>query len=551
MTNLSATIANSLWHLANVPAYLQFRRALLDPGVAQRRRLRCYLEPNAHTAFGKEHRFARIQSYDEFSRRVPLRHYEELVPWIKRIRRGEPHVLTREPVTHLVPTSGSTSARKLIPFTRGLQREFNAGIGAWLCDLYRQMPGLAGGPAYWSITPALQDTEAESAAVPIGFEADTAYLGGAKKWLVDAVMAVPSALQRAASLDAFRYATLLSLLRCRELRLISVWHPSFLSLLLDALPAHWEELLDDVDRGGCRCSDMFPESDRRQLISNPMPKRARELSTLNPLQPETLWPKLGLISCWGDGAAATALGELRRRFSRTRFQAKGLLATEAFVTLPFGAYQPLAINSHFFEFIDDEGQVHLADHLREGGEYEVVITTAGGLWRYRLGDRVAVNGWVGRTPSLRFLGRAGNVSDRFGEKLSEAFVSEVLGDLFREGTPRFALLAPDENAAGCRYTLYLEGVPPPDCVEALDRALRRNPQYAWCRDLGQLLGPRLFVIAGSGYERFAVRQAMNGARLGDIKPAVLSRLPGWSEIFAGHYLSRPIAADAPDAALLR
>ena len=238
---------------------------------------------------------------------------------------------------------------------------------------------------------------------------------------------------------------------------------------------------------------------------------------------------------------------LRRRFPRTHFQAKGLLATEAFLTLPFGAHQPLAINSHFFEFIDDEGRVHLADGLREAGEYEVAVTTAGGLWRYRLGDRVAVNGRVGQTPSLRFLGRAGNVSDRFGEKLSEAFVAEVLSELFRERVPRFALLAPDEKAAGCRYTLYVEGVPPSDCVEALDRALRRNSQYAWCRDVGQLPPPRLFVIACDGFERFVERQAASGARLGDIKPAALSRSSGWSDVFAGAYLERSLCGLAVEA----
>lgn len=536
---LSAAIANSLWGLANVPAYLRFRRAFPEPGVAQRRRLRRYLEANANTAFGREHSLAEVQSYEEFARRVPLRDYEGHLPWIERIRQGEPNVLTRELVTHLVPTSGSTSARKLIPFTRGLQREFNEGIAPWLCDLYRQMPGLAGGPAYWSITPALGEPKTEASAVPIGFEADSAYLGGAKKRLVEAVMAVPPVVQRAESLDAFRYATLLALLRCRDLRLVSVWHPSFLSLLLDALPSQWEHLLADVERGSCRCAHAFPEAARGELQFSPRPKRAGELGKLNPRQPETLWPNLGLISCWGDGAATLPLRGLRRRFPRTHFQAKGLLATEAFVTLPFEAHQPLAINSHFFEFVDDEGRVHLVDGLREGAEYEVVVTTSGGLWRYRLGDRVVVNGWVGRTPSLCFLGRAGNVSDRFGEKLSEAFVAEVLSDLFRKGAPHFALLAPDEDAAGCRYTLYVEGVPQPDLAEALDRALRRNPHYAWCRDLGQLLAPRLFVVVQNGFECFIERQSAHGARLGDIKPAALSRLSGWSEIFQGCYLPGP------------
>ncbi|MEO6184545.1 MAG: GH3 auxin-responsive promoter family protein, partial [Verrucomicrobiota bacterium] len=66
---------------------------------------------------------------------------------------------------------------------------------------------------------------------------------------------VPSLVQRAASLETFRYATLLCLLRCRDLRLISVWHPSFLSLLLDALPSHWKNLLFDIEKGACRFAD--------------------------------------------------------------------------------------------------------------------------------------------------------------------------------------------------------------------------------------------------------------------------------------------------------
>jgi len=46
--------------------------------------------------------------------------------------------------------------------------------------------------------------------------------------------------------EAFRWTTLLMLLRARELRLISVWHPSFLALLFEPLPLWWDGLLDDL-----------------------------------------------------------------------------------------------------------------------------------------------------------------------------------------------------------------------------------------------------------------------------------------------------------------
>ena len=298
---LTATIANTLWSASNLPAYARFRRALHQPEIAQQRKLRGYLEHNAHTAFGKAHGFDTIRSYEEFARRVPLADYDSFVPWIARIRRGETNVLTDGRVTHLIPTSGSTGARKLIPFTAGLQREFDAAIGTWLVDLQRQLPGLLGGPAYWSVTPVLGDGIVEESAVPIGFDSDMAYLGGARQRLAQAVMAVPPNVQHAGSLDTFRYETLLHLLACRELRLISVWHPSFLTLLLDALPTHWERLLDDIARGA-----------GDSLV--PLPGRADELRSAEPARTNHPLAGIACSQLLGRWSGGLALADLQRRF---------------------------------------------------------------------------------------------------------------------------------------------------------------------------------------------------------------------------------------------
>jgi hypothetical protein len=557
-----SAIANAVWAATNFGDYARFRRALARPALAQSQLLNDYVQCNAGTAFGIARDFGTIENYETFARRVPLAGYDASEPWIERIRRGESNVLTRDRVTHLVPTSGTSRARKLIPFTTGLQREFNAAVGPWLVDLLCQAPGIAGGPHYWSITPAgaqpfgCSATESEPrscgperkyAPVRVGFDSDAAYLGGARARIVDSIMAVPAAVQSARSIEAFRYATLLSLLRCSELRLVSVWHPSFLSLLLDVLPQLWEALLKDIAQGTCLCAEDFPSGSPFGRQMKPLPARARELCGANPLNPESLWPRLAVVSCWADGPAAFAAAELKQRFPNVLIQPKGLLATEAFVTLPFGSHHPLAVTSHFFEFLDDAGRIHLTEDLEPGGAYEVVVTTGGGLWRYRLGDTVRVDGFVGKTPSLTFLGRAGNVSDRFGEKLSESFVAGILSELFEGTHPCFALLAPDEDVAGWRYTLYLEGEARPNLAQQLDLALWRNPQYAWCRKLGQLLPLRVFQISGSGYEIFAKRLAANGARIGDIKPALLSKLGGWSELFRGGY----VAASEEAVALLQ
>ncbi|HUR45225.1 MAG TPA: GH3 auxin-responsive promoter family protein [Candidatus Saccharimonadales bacterium] len=535
-----AAIANALWQASNLPAYRRYKRGLRNPGQVQRVKLHAYLQRNSHTAFGKAHNFAKLSTWQEFKKAVPARDHAEFIPWLDQIRAGEQNVLSHERITHLIPTSGSTGPRKLIPFTAGLQREFDAGIAGWMLDLSLRTPGLAGGPAYWSITPALKGAESESSAVPIGFESDTAYLGGAKKHLVDALMAVPAWVQTAENMEAFRYVTLLFLLRCPELRLISVWHPSYLSLLLDAAVRNWEDLLADIRDGRCRHASAFPKAFRSSAAGKPAPKLASKLARSGPDRPQKFWPNLKVVSCWADGAAALGADTLRKLLANTLVQAKGLLATEAFVTLPFGEQLPLAINSHFFEFIDGHGNVHLADGLQHGEEYEIVVTTAGGLWRYRLRDRVRVTGFLEKTPSLQFLGRTGNTSDRFGEKLSETFVTEVMREIFMACniSPRFALLAPDEDTLGCRYTLYIEVGRTEALADAMERALGKNPHYAYCRELGQLLPLEVFTIHERGYEAFVRHQGKQGKRLGEVKPATLSPQSGWSTIFAGAYVTR-------------
>ena len=531
--NLAATLANTAWLAASLPAHAHFRRSLRNPSNAQAQRLRHLLAHHANTVYGRRHAFASIKTYEEFTYRVPPITYDGLVPWITRIQSGEPNVLTREPVTHLIPTSGSTSARKLIPFTAALQTEFNAAIGPWIVDLFMRNPSLTGGPAYWSISPLDREHTPSPSVVPIGFADDSDYLGGTRARIVESILAAPSALRHLNNLDHFRYVTLLCLVRQPDLRLISVWHPSFLSLLLDSLSGLWTALLADIRNGTCRYSTEIPQSVRTVLHCRPDPARAAQLSRADPCAPLTLWPALRVVSCWTDAYAVHALASLRPRLPGITFQPKGLLATEAFVTIPFGNAHPLAVCSHFFEFITDGGRFVRAHELRLGETYEVVVTTAGGLWRYCLGDRVVVTGFVGQTPSLRFLGRTGNGTDLCGEKITEEFAAQVitLVTATLSAPARFALLAPSPAAIPPCYTFYLEADADTSIAKRLDIALRANPHYALCRDLGQLGPVQFFPIASRGYEQFTAAERSRGARLGEIKPVALSRHTDWSQHF--------------------
>lgn len=518
-------LGNLAWVGANFAGRRRFERAVGDCEGAQRDLLLRYLADNAQTAYGRAHGFHELRDAEEYRDRVPAVTYDDLEPWVDRVATGEADVLTHEPVLLFEPSSGSTRAAKRIPYTAGLQAEIRGAVAPWMWDLYTRWPALLGGPAYWSITPVARRDPGEAGAVPVGFEEDSAYLGGIFKGLLDRVLAVPGGVRRVHDVATFRRVTLLFLLGRPDLRLISVWHPTFLLSLLDRLAASWDDLLADLAAGYA-----VPGAD---LAVPAAPARARALRDADPRDVRALWPDLALVSCWGDAHARPAADALRARLPGVTVQGKGLIATEGFVTIPYRDRPVLAVSSHFYEFADDAGGSRFAWELADGAEYSVMLTTAGGLYRYRLRDRVRVRGFYESTPCLEFVGKEDQVSDLRGEKLSAGFVGAVLAAVLpARPAPPFAMLAPELDADPPGYVLYLGGdAAPRDLGAALERGLRENPHYAYAVDLGQLAPARVVAVGGRGYERYSDRLVAEGRRLGDIKPTPLSARGGWGAVF--------------------
>ena len=517
--NGSAAIANALWLASGMGAARRFHRALSDPKVVQQAWLKSQLARNVSSEFGRRYDFASIGDYASYAKRVPMMDYGDIESDIERIARGAPNVLACGHVSHLAPTSGSTGGRKRIPFSASLTEAFNAAVFPWMHDLVRQRPPIMGGPAYWSVSPLSDEASGQAGAVPTGFADDAEYLGGSRAWLVRKALAVPSEVRFAGDPESFWKLTLLALLRCRDLRLISVWHPSFLELLVSAAKPSFAELVSAVAKGDCPWIEALPPSMRSPWRAVPDRARAEELRRIGPDDWPAWWPQLQVVSCWGEQAAESGWRALGAKLPHVLVQAKGLLATECVVTVPLDGEHPLAVSSHFFEFLDERGDCRRAHELERGGRYEVIVTNGGGLWRYRLGDMVECTGFLRATPSLRFLGRAGRTSDLRGEKLSEPFVAEVFRDLWGADRPAWAALRPRESDGLAGYDLLIT----PDGIhgglaERLDTALSRNPHYALARRLGQLAPVRAFAVSPDA----ALQELMSfRGRLGDAKPSVL------------------------------
>jgi hypothetical protein len=550
MEIVPAKAVNSLWQVSCYPAWWKFKRAAGGVESTQYNLLKDYLGKNKDTKYGMRYGFERIDSVSSFQKNVPITTYDDYIEEIDEIGNGSANVLTSSPVRMFEPSSGSTAPSKLIPYTDQLQREFQAAISAWIYNLFQNYPELKGGPAYWSISPLTEGRKYTPGGIAIGFEEDSVYLGRLGKVLVDPLMAVPGTVKGIGDIENFRYATLLCLLACPDLRIISVWNPTFLQLLLEPMGGWWSRLLNDLKTGRVNPPGVLGEGGNSDIKPNPL--RADRLAEVEPSDYMAIWPGLKLISCWMDGPAGPYAEALRSLFPGVIFQGKGLISTEAFVSFPLVGLSgaALAVNSHFFEFLplDSSGQAvfegdpHLAHQLEKGEWYSVVVTTGGGLYRYHLQDIVEVLDHYQQIPLLRFIGKTDHVSDWFGEKLNERFVATILKEVFSSFNlePVFAIIAPTDEGGDFRYRLYLEL---PDeqhgdldrngLMEAVEAKLCGNFHYAYCRKLGQISHVDLYLINRNAREAYLSACNARGQRMGDIKPKFLEKTSGWEKHFEG------------------
>jgi hypothetical protein len=487
-------------------ASLRLRSLLGDPGAAQREQLACIVRNNRRSRFGRAHDFASIEDPAGYARRVPVRCYEELLPWIDAAAGGEAGALTEEAIVAFEETGGSTAGPRLVPYTAAGLAEFQRGLHAWLDDLLVALPALAQGRFYWSISPAGRAPHLTASGIAVGLSSDAAYFGTVLAPSIVATLAVPAAVAACQDIREWRRQTLAHLLACEDLVMISVWSPSFLTSLLSSARG-------DLDELARRCADLAPGG------------RARADQVLRELQREQpdyarIWPRLALISCWDQAGSRGQAQAVRDAFPGVCMQGKGLLATEGLVSLPLHdqPFPVLALQSGYFEFRDAAGAMHTVEAVQDEAEYELVLSNASGLYRYAIGDRVRVRGFAGRTPRLEFCGRDAG-TDLCGEKLSEAFVLRALAP----HALRFGALAVDP--AAMRYVLLLDAAETPAdtatrMAEQVECALHRNPQYAHARSVGQL-GALAVARCLDPVERWTALRLRAGQRLGDIKLPVL------------------------------
>lgn len=408
----------------------------------------------------------------DYLRRTPIVGHNELDSYIAKLGFGECDVLFNGAPVAFERTGGSTGGSKLIPYSREGLLDFQRALAPWFFQVIEQHK--ISGSVYFSTSPAARASE-RFGGLSVGLP-DGAYLGDeAGAWLMQRA-AVPPRIANITEIHAWRQATLDHLRMARNLELISVWSPTFLLSLFDGITNTGNQ-----------------------------------------------WPHLKVISCWASGSAQRYLGEVARMFPHAIIEPKGLLATEGVVTVPDREGAPRLTRYGYYEF-RQEGCCYDASELTEGNEYEVIVTTASGLYRYASGDRIRCErSCPDGDPIVEFIGRDSLSSDLVGEKLTDAFVGTCLN-----GATGFAMLVPRVDPAG--YVLISDGNIPNEFAHALDERLCQNPQYYYARRMNQIT-PVSLLSCSRPLEIYESVMRHRGTRVGDIKPAALRGEGFWLQLF--------------------
>ena len=89
---------------------------MTDPVTTQFTVWQDLLAAGQYTEYGRQHHFSHIQSLAQYKQQVPICEYDDLKPFIDRMMKGEENVLWNTPVNWFAKSSGTTSERsKFIP----------------------------------------------------------------------------------------------------------------------------------------------------------------------------------------------------------------------------------------------------------------------------------------------------------------------------------------------------------------------------------------------------------------------------------------------------
>ena len=454
------------------PRYRELEQYATRADQLQDRVMQRLVHSASRTEWGKRYDYASIHTYSDFKNRVPIQTYEEIKPYVERLRKGEQNLLWPSEIRWFAKSSGTTNDKsKFLPVSRESLHDTHYRGGQDAVAVYLH-----------------QNPESRF------FTGKGLILGGSH---------APN-LNTNHSLVGDLSAILIENIN-PLVNLIRV--PGKATALMEHFEPKMEAIANETIHANVTNLSGVP-SWMLVLIHHILEKTGRQ--TL-----EEVWPNLEVF--FHGGVAFTPYREQYRQLIRSprMHYVETYNASEGY----FGTQDDPADSSMllmidygvFYEFIpledvgSDNPRIVPLTEVEMGKNYAMVISTSAGLWRYMIGDTVKFT----RKNPYKFVitGRTKHFINAFGEELivdnAEKGLAKACAETGAQISDYSAAPVFMDERGKCRHQWLIEFARMPDNLDkfarVLDDTLKEvNSDYEAKRQNNLALQPLEVIVARPG-----------------------------------------------------
>ena len=412
----------------------------------QEKTLKQLIARSQHTAFGKDHHFDEIHTYEDFKARVPIRNYEQSRPWLDRVVKGEEDISWPGKPLYLAKTSGTTSGAKYIPISKeSIQCQVAGARDALMMYMSETAKTgfLNGKMMFLSGSPEIEENE---------YGIKTGRLSGIVNHFV------PSYLQR------------------------------------NKVPTYEANIIEDWEEKVKAIVKEVSKEDLRLISGIPpwVQMFFEELEAQTGKQPLEVWPNLQVFV--QGGVDYSPYAPIFDQYFQDRVDIVEVFpASEGFFayqnTQEDDGLMLMPDNGIFFEFVpmdeygkEDPQRLSLGE-VEKDVQYALILSSNAGLWAYDIGDTVK---FTSLEPfKLRVTGRVKHFISAFGEHVISEEVNKAIleaqksaGGEFQEFTVA-PLIVEAKGESAHEWLIEFTEIPSnwELFIDALDQALRKQNAY--------------------------------------------------------------------------
>ena len=432
----------------------------------QQKLLKKLISQAEHTAFGKDHKFSDIKSYEDFKKQVPVCDYEALKPYVERVVKGEEDVLWKGQPLYFAKTSGTTSGVKYIPLTKeSMPTHISAARNALLhyIDETKNTDFLGGKMIFLQGSPELGDTN------------------GIKTGRLSGISAhyVPKYLMK-------------NRLPSWETNCIEDWETKVEAVidetinenmtLIGGIPS-WVQMYFEriVERTGKKVGDVFPNFN---------------------------------LFVYGGVNYEPYRNKFEDLIGRKVDAIELYPASEGFISYQDSQDEDgmllLVNNGIFYEFIPSEEffdehptRISIAD-VEVGVNYVIILNTNAGLWGYNIGDTVEFVSL--NPPRILVTGRIKHFISAFGEHVIGKEVERAINSQTENTSIRIneftvaPQILPESGLPYHEWFIEFENKPEDltDFAQKIDASLQQQNTYYFDLIIGKVLQPLIITVIEKG-----------------------------------------------------